>query len=365
MKKINNRIVAGGFIEDQNKSALEAKFEAQKIAFAPIMFQAALSLRDLGILDFLMKQRRNGVTTEEVAKACNISVYGAKVLLEAGLSLNAVKCQNQKFYITKVGYYLVKDELTRVNMDFTQDVNYLGMFNLKASIQNGKPEGLKVFGTWNTVYEALSQLPDKVRESWFNFDHYYSDQSFPEVMPILFDLKPNRIMDVGGNTGKFSIQCAQYHPEVQVTIVDLPGQINDAQRNIDAHGLTQRVHFHPVNLLGSEVLLPKGFDIIWMSQFLDCFSQEEISKLLQYAFEAMDSNASLFIMETYWDQQRFEASTYSLHATTLYFTAIANGNSQMYHSQDMLQLIDKAGMKVVQQWHELGVSHSLYRCMKK
>ena len=35
---------------DDNKSALDAKSDAQKIAFAPIMFQAAKALRDLRIL---------------------------------------------------------------------------------------------------------------------------------------------------------------------------------------------------------------------------------------------------------------------------------------------------------------------------
>jgi len=37
-------------IGSDKKSALQAKFDAQKIAFAPIMFQAAKALRDLGIL---------------------------------------------------------------------------------------------------------------------------------------------------------------------------------------------------------------------------------------------------------------------------------------------------------------------------
>ena len=77
-----------------------------------------------------------------------------------------------------------------------------------------------------------------------------------------------------------------------------------------------------------------------MSQFLDCFSQEEILGLLKRSYDALDKNGVLYILETYWDKQEFEASTYSLHATSLYFTAIANGNSQMYHSDDMAKLIE-------------------------
>ncbi len=42
------------------KPALEALFEAQKIAFAPMVFQGSLALRDLGILELLAKTEEQG-----------------------------------------------------------------------------------------------------------------------------------------------------------------------------------------------------------------------------------------------------------------------------------------------------------------
>lgn len=349
---------------NDNKSALQAKFDAQKIAFGPIMFQAAKALRNLGILDYLMKTRRKGTTIEETAEALKLSVYGVKVLLEAAISLEMVMTRNDRFFITKTGYFLLSDKLTKVNMDFTHDVNYLGMFHLEDSIKNGKPEGLKVFGKWNTVYEALSELPEKVRESWFGFDHYYSDVAFPEVLPIIFNEGVKKIMDVGGNTGKFSIECTKYNDKVEVTILDLPGQLSDAAKNIEQHGFQNRINLHAINLLDASIPFPKNYDAIWMSQFLDCFSQDEILTLLTRAYDALDENGSLYILETYWDMQAFEASTYSLHATTLYFTAIANGNSQMYHSDDMRKLIKNAGLVIEKEFENIGVSHTLFKCRK-
>ncbi len=311
-----------------------------------------------------MKKRRIGASIEEVAEKLELSVYGVKVLLEAGISLEMVMAKEGLFHITKTGYFILSDELTKVNMDFTQDVNYLGMFDLQESIKNGKPEGLKVFGNWPTVYEALAELPEKVRESWFGFDHYYSDFAFPEVLPHIFINKPKKIMDVGGNTGKFSIFCAKNNPDVNMTILDLPGQVNDANKNIEEEELADRISTHALNLLDNSIPFPKGHDAIWMSQFLDCFSQEEILGLLNRSFEALDENGTLFILETYWDKQQFPASTYSLHATTLYFTAIANGNSQMYHSDDMKKLVEKAGMHVEEVIENIGVSHTLFKCKK-
>jgi hypothetical protein len=101
------------------------------------------------------------MTIAEVASELKLPLYGVKVLLEAGLSIELVYAREHKFFITKTGWFMLSDELTKVNMDFTHDVNYLGFFNLKESIENGKPEGLKVFGDWSTVYEALAICPKK------------------------------------------------------------------------------------------------------------------------------------------------------------------------------------------------------------
>jgi hypothetical protein len=348
---------------NDNKRAVQAKFDAQKIAFGPIMFQAALSLRNLGILE-LIKDSGAGITMEDLSEKLNLPVYGVKVLLEAGLSLEVVRVENDRFHLTKTGWFILCDELTRVNMDFTNDVNYLGMFSLSDSIKEGKPTGLKVFGEWPTVYEGLSQLPSQVQKSWFGFDHFYSDYAFPELMPVVFRNNPEHILDIGGNTGKFALQCAAYNRDVRVSILDLPGQLAKASENINQAGYGDRVDLHAINLLDHSKPFPKNPDIIWMSQFLDCFSQEDITGLLHRSADAMNDHSALYILETYWDQQKYEASTYSLHATSLYFTNIANGCSQMYHSDDMRKLIAKSGLVLAEEILNVGVSHSLFICKK-
>jgi len=346
-----------------NKRAVQAKYDAQKIAFAPIMFQAARALRNLGILD-LLKNSEQGLALEDVAARLELPVYGVKVLLEAGLSLELVWVKDDLFRLTKTGWFVECDDLTRVNMDFTNDVNYLGMFSLADSIRTGKPTGLKVFGEWQTVYEALSELPPGIQKSWFAFDHFYSDYAFPELMPVVFRDNPRLILDVGGNTGKFAIKCAGYNRNIRVTILDLPGQLAKAEIDIAAAGFSDRVSMYPINLLDHSRPFPGSADIIWMSQFLDCFSQQDILGLLRRSADAMKSTSSLYILETYWDMQQFEASTYSLHATSLYFTNIANGCSQMYHSDDMRKLIAKSGLILAEEIGQVGVSHTLFICRK-
>lgn len=343
------------------KSALDAKIDAQKIALAPIVFQAVKSLRNLRILE-LLNSSENGMTPDEIAQKTNLSEYGIKVLLDAGLSAEVVILSDKKYKLTKTGFYFLNDKMTNINMDFVNDVCYNGMFYLEDSVREKKPQGLKVFGNWPTIYHGLSELPESVKKSWFAFDHFYSDHVFKSILPIIFDKDRKKILDVGGNTGKFAIECAPYNPDAEITIMDLPGQLNVALENAQKAGLAKQIKGHPADILDHSKPFPTGFDAIWMSQFLDCFSEENILQILKRAAQSMSENTRLFILETYWDRQQFDISTFCLNNTSLYFTTMANGNSRMYHSEDMIRLVEKAGLKIKDIRDNLGVSHTLIEC---
>lgn len=354
------------FFKKETRTALQAIEYAQWIAHAPMVFQASRILRDSGILQAVWDSAKTGITLEQIVEKVKLPHYGVRVLVESGLGIGLLLVDEDKYTLTKTGHFILNDAMTRANMDFSHDVCYNGMFFLEDSIRNEKPEGLKVFGDkWKTVYEALSQLPPKVQKSWFGFDHFYSDDAFPLVLPLVFKNKPKRLLDIGGNTGKWSIACANYNKEVLVTIVDLPGQVNMAKANIASHGLSDRIDFHGANILDENQKLPKGHDAIWMSQFLDCFSEKEIVSILNRCHEAITEDGFVYILEPFWDRQRFEAAAFSLQQTSLYFTSIANGNSQMYDSRVFVKCIEAANFEVVEQIDQIGVSQSLLKLKKK
>ena len=343
--------------------AREAQRLAQFIAFGPIVFQASRLMLKFGILEAL---RDNPLTIEEVAGKAGISIYAAKVLLEASLSIGTVivDTETDKFSITKTGWFLLTDPSTRVNMDFNQDVNYEGFFHLEEALREGRPAGLDHFGPWPTIYEGLSSLPQQVQKSWFGFDHFYSDHSFLQALQIIFSFKPLRIMDVGGNTGRFAQRAVAYNEDVKVTIVDLPQQIGLMRKAVAGMPGEERIDARPMNVLERENDFPTDVnpDIIWMSQFLDCFSEEEILSILSRVKKVMHPGARLLIMETFWDRQKYEPASFCLTMTSLYFTAMANGNSKMYHSDDMIRLVSEAGLEVEEIHDGLGQGHSILVC---
>ncbi len=361
----NNIKAEGNFFGIDNRSVLRSIEYAQQIAFAPFIFQAARTLRNSGLLMESEQCGNEGITIEKAAEKTGVSVYGVRVLFEAGIAIGLLTLHNDLFKITKTGSYILHDKMTIVNMDFVHDVCYRGMFDLDKSIENGKPEGLKFFGEWKTVYEALSSLPKQVQKSWFAFDHYYSDTSFDAALPHVFENTPKRILDIGGNTGKWAINCLNYSDTVELGIVDLPGQLKMAEENINKNGFKGRVKYYELNLLDKNAELPEGYDAIWMSQFLDCFSENEIVSILQKCHKALNNSGYVFIMEPLWDKQGFEVSSFCLMMTSLYFTNIANGNSKMYDSKQFASLLEKSGFEVTEQLDRIGICHSLIKAKKE
>lgn len=353
------------FSKDRH-SALEAKQEAQRIAFAPFVFQASKALRDLGVLRAVEAAGETGIVLDALQAQLSLSPYAVRVLAEAGLGIGMLTVNDGHYRLTKLGWYLQNDRMTQVNMDFVHDVNYKGFYHLQESLLTGKPAGLKELAPEaGTVYEALATLPDPARQSWFNFDHFYSDNSFQSVLPMIFSAPVARILDVGANTGKWAIACAEYAPQVEVTLCDLPGQLAQARVQLAQRGLQSRTHEYPINILDPETRLPGGHDVIWMSQFLDCFGEDEIVMILRKAAQAMTAQTRLYIMETYWDRQRFENAAFCLQQTSLYFTCIANGNSQMYHSEILHRCIERAGLTIVEETDGIGISHTVTRVEKR
>jgi hypothetical protein len=355
--------------------AIQAKFEAQKICFSPLSFQAVRAMLELGILQAVSESGDSGLSREEIAAQTGVSVYGAGVLAEIALGMNIFKMvpeneNKEHFVLGKIGWFLLDDAMTAVNFNFVNDVCYQGARDLAESIKTGKPRGLSVFGEqWNTIYEALSSLPEKAKKSWFDFDHFYSDIAFPDALPLVFAspvmAAGGRLFDIGGNTAKWAISCCHYHKDVKVTIIDLPGQANVAQENAQSAGFGDRIDVVPCNVLDDAAAFPAGANAVWMSQFLDCFSLEQITAILRKVNAAVDTNTDIWVLEPLWDMQNFEASAFSLQAVSLYFTCMANGNSKMYRFAELCGAIEQAGFELKTSHHNLGSnSYSLLRFKK-
>jgi len=270
---------------DVKMRAVDAQRKAAEIAYGPVTFEVAHIMLKRGIFEMLAKASsgaasgkfssaaaakiHKGLTLSEICARTGFSRYAAKVLMESALTTGTVYRDDKKYFLSKVGWFLLNEERNKIDIAFNHDVNYEGWFNLEKALDEGKPAGLKHFGSWPTIYEGLSKLPTDVQKSWFDFDHYYSDNSFDEALDIIFDGSANagdsascdnksfagkrqivkKLLDVGGNTGLFALQCVKKNPAVNVTVVDLPQQLEMMKKNISGKKGAERIDGFGGNLL--------------------------------------------------------------------------------------------------------------------
>jgi SAM-dependent methyltransferase len=336
--------------------------QAHLLAFSPLFFQAAMAARNMGILAAIHDAGAEGLVSTEVAARANVSLYAAKVLLEGCQALELVAAEAERYRLTDAGLLWLSDEMTNVNANFVQDICYAGASRLEHSLKTGRPAGLKVFGDWSTIYEGLTQLPPGVQRSWFAFDHFYSDGAFPLVFPRVFGSRPKKLLDVGGNTGKWALHCLRHDPDVEVTVLDHPGQLDRLRENAAAAGLEARLRTVALDLLDHDRAFPAGFDVVWMSQLLDCFGEPDIARLLERGRAALVPGGRLCIMEAFLDRQANEVGELILQGLSLYFSCMANGTSRMYDSQEFLDLIASVGLRVESD-EAIGMSHTLLTCV--
>ena len=343
---------------------LPARFEAQKIAFGPVVFQCVRTAWKSGLLEQIELADKAGSTVSELEKANKLSAYAISVVLETALSAGVVRRTDGRYTLTRVGDNILHDELTQINIDYIHDVCYEGLFLLDACLREEKPLGLKALGDWPTIYEGLSNLPEPARTSWFNFDHYYSDSAFSQAGVHVFAHKPRRLMDIGANTGKWSLHCLRHDLDVQMTLLDLPIQLARAHATLENAGVLERAHLHAIDILDFNAPFPGNMDAVWMSQFLTCFSLEAIGHIFRRAAESLACGGSVWVLDTFWDRQKYDIASYCLINTSPYFTSIASGNSKMHESKAIVDCAKSNGLRMADIIDGLGICHSLIRFVR-
>jgi len=335
----------------------EARTIAHAQAMAPFLFQAARAARDLGVLRAV---RARAVTAADVAQATSLPMTSVEALLDACLAGNLVTEITPDFWhLTTIGEVWLLDSQLAADTEFTHDVCWGGLADLSQALRTAQPAGLARLGPWPTIYAGLAHLPPAIRASWFTYDHFHSDSAFPAALAALQACHPKTLLDVGGNTGRFSRLALTRLPSVHVTLLDLPSQVREAETNLaDFHG---RITCTGLDLLDHQRPFPGDMDAVWMSQFLDCFSPDDVVALLRRARAALAPGGSVWVLEVCPDRQNEPAAATSLRLASLYFTALANGVSRFYRATAYRHMAAQAGLEIVSETDGIGTAHTLFR----
>lgn len=98
-----------------------------------------------------------------------------------------------------------------------------------------------------------------------------------------------------------------------------------------------------------------------MSQFLTCFSLNAIGQIFRRAAASLNPGGAVWVLDTFWDRQKYSIASYCLINTSPYFTAMASGNSKMHESKAIVACAERNGLRLAETIDNMGISHSLLR----
>jgi hypothetical protein len=157
-----------------------------------------------------------------------------------------------------------------------------------------------------------------------------------------------RLMDVGGGSGVYSIAAAQRYPELRTTILELPAMCEAAQAFIDAGGVAGRVAATPVDMWREP--WPVGHDALFFSNIFHDWNIEQNTELAAKAFAALPSGGRIILHE----QLMNDAQDGPLTTASFSVLMLRGTSGKQYSLPEFRGILEAAGFTAVEAWHSCG-----------
>lgn len=112
----------------------------------------------------------------------------------------------------------------------------------------------------------------------------------------------SRLLDLGGGPGTYAIFFCRENPGLCATIFDRPTSEKFARGVVKRFGLDEQIGFVGGDFLEDD--LPKGYDVVWISQILHGENPEDAAKLVAKAGKLLNPGGLLVIQEFVVDDDR-------------------------------------------------------------
>lgn len=115
------------------------------------------------------------------------------------------------------------------------------MGDLSAAVRRGGPQ--------TTLWQAMEDRPQLGATFSAYMDAFAGDLGPDLLAHVPVAPGHRRLLDLGGSHGMHSIRFCQRHPQLDALIVDLPSALSETATTIARHGLSERIHVSPGELL--------------------------------------------------------------------------------------------------------------------
>src|SRR6185503_16549702 len=292
--------------------------------------RAIMAAADVGLFEAIGKTPK---TADKVSQSIQTDALATKNLMDCLVGIGYLRWNNGS-YSLKPKYYkwLLKDYSSNIIGELRfQLVEWNWMNNLENYVRTGKP--------MNFHYSMNAN-------EWADYQEGMRDLSVNVAKEIGGKLKlpPNadKMLDIGGSHGMFSIELCRKNPSLSSTILELPGAIDRASAIAARHNLTDRVKYKAGNALTDD-LGEQQYDLVMINNVVHHFTPDENRMLAKKITRALKPGGIYSIGEFIRLQKPGEGGVVAATAG-LYFAMTSSSGT--WSENEMRSWQTEAGLKL-------------------
>lgn len=205
------------------------------------------------------------------------------------------------------------------------------------------PQAVEVMQTgkrpYGHIYTWLENNPD--------ISHAFQQQLMaavtltgPDVLKKLnLPQTAERLLDVGGGHGLFSIMLCQQHPQLQARVLDTPTALQTAEINIAHHNLNKRVHLHRGDLW--QEAWGDGYDAILLFNLIHHYDPAQNLELLRRCTAALKPGGQVAILDQIAGKVPGNVANALIRLIALHYFLLADG--RVYTHDDIQSWLQQTG----------------------
>jgi hypothetical protein len=232
-------------------------------------------------------------TIEEVAAAKGWSHRGARMLLDGLVAMHLVE----------------KDEGLYKNAMIASRCLIPGAPEDRTNILTHAANGYENYGRLIESIETGGPIPrpdrtcDPESQRAFILGMADTARESADLLLKTVDFTPyHRLLDLGGGPGSYSIAFVQAGEDRRATIADLPQTLCITREVIENAGASSHIDLAEVDLTKDP--LPRGHDVMLLSNVVHCFSAQVNQEIVHRCFEALDPGGLIVIKDFLLDTGR-------------------------------------------------------------
>jgi (2Fe-2S) ferredoxin/ubiquinone/menaquinone biosynthesis C-methylase UbiE len=289
---------------------------------------------------------------EDISKQIGADTRATEMLLNALVALELLEKRNGAFQNTPIASrYLIESapDDSRASLMHTVHL-WIRWSTLTECVKEGT----------SVTRKTQSHRPPQWTDSFIAAMHKNALLRAPQVIRVVDAEGINRMLDVGGGSGAYSIAFARANKNLHAEIFDLPDVVKIAQKHIDDAGLTDRITTQAGDMRKDR--FGNNFDLVFISAICHMNSPEQNKDLFKKSYVALSPGGKIVIQDFVLNDDKTSPKTAAMFALNM---LVGTQSGSSYSESEYREWLGQAGFEDIKMIRPPGPTGILIAVRKK